>query len=291
MPRTALSIFPLTEVRNLRFQCSVPELHVHPFHQIFVLTKGGGTQTMHGETVEFKAPWVLMIPQGLAHLYLPSADSEGWSIGFTDEYLPPGSTLLVSSVFPAGGVPVTRPGTAERLCGLARILQEGETDPGGTSATVQFHVLAAFLELLHHVCQFQQPADRSLPLVDHLLFQRFTRLLDEAFRSRWDVGRFARELRCSQRKLSTLCQRIMGKSPHAALEERRMIEARRMLTQDGGSVQQIALDLGYEDPSYFAKAFRRVVGETPTDYRNQRLGLNPAGRAPQWAGNHPPATQ
>lgn len=285
MPRAALSVFPITEVRNLRFQCSEPALHAHPFHQIFVLTKGGGTQTMHGETVAFKAPWVLVIPRGQAHLYLPSADSEGWSIGFTDEYLPPGSTLLASNAFPAGGVAVAVPGIAERLCGLARILHDGEAEASVSCPTVQFHVLAAFLQLLHHACQLQQPADRSLPLADHLLFQRFTRLLDEAYRSRWEVGRFARELRCSQRKLATICQRTLGKSPHAALEERRMIEARRMLTQGADSVQQIALDLGFEDPSYFAKAFRRVVGQTPTDYRNQRLGLNPG-----WARNHPTAT-
>jgi AraC-like DNA-binding protein len=51
-----------------------------------------------------------------------------------------------------------------------------------------------------------------------------------------------------------------------------MAEARRLLVQEDGSIKQVAMDLGYEDASYFTKAFRRVVGQTPSDYRNGRVG-------------------
>ncbi|BDU77011.1 4-hydroxyphenylacetate catabolism regulatory protein HpaA [Mesoterricola sediminis] len=273
MPNASLSIFPVTEVRNLRFQCSEPALHTHPFHQVFVLTRGGGRQIMHGETVEFQAPWALVVPRGQAHLYYPTADAEGWSLGFTEEFLPAGTTLLVTNAFPPGGVALASPGVADRLCAIVKILHEGSSDASTFCPTAQFHLVAAFLQLLHQACQRQRPAEASLSQADHLLFQRFTRLMDEAYRSHWEMTRFAHELRCSQRRLGGICQRILGKSPHAALEERRMIEARRRLAHGTDSIQAIALDLGYEDPSYFAKAFRRVVGQTPTDYRNSRAGM------------------
>jgi len=51
-----------------------------------------------------------------------------------------------------------------------------------------------------------------------------------------------------------------------------MAEARRVLVQEDGCIKQVAMDLGYEDASYFAKAFSRVVGQTPSEYRNGRVG-------------------
>lgn len=47
----------------------------------------------------------------------------------------------------------------------------------------------------------------------------------------------------------------------------RIEEARRLLTQTNSSVQDIALQVGYEDPSYFSKVFKKLTGITPNRYR------------------------
>jgi AraC family transcriptional activator of pobA len=266
------SSYPVTEVRNLRFQCSQPAVHDHPFHQVFVLTQGGGSHSLDGETVEIQAPIALVVPKGRSHLFLPSAQAEGWSIGFPDGRVPCGGTLFFANAFDCHGIPISSAKVAERLCDLARLLHENHLDPEAADAAVQTHLLAAFLQILEREHRRQQPRERTLSLADHLLTERFLRLLDQACRCRWEVARFARELRCSRRKLAAVCQQALGTSIHAALEERRMLEARTLLLRSADSVQQVAMELGYEDPSYFAKAFRRVVGETPSDYRNARAG-------------------
>lgn len=119
-----------------------------------------------------------------------------------------------------------------------------------------------------------------MPQADRLLTERFLRLLDTACRSRWEAARYARELRCSRHKLFAICQQALGQPLRAALEEHRMRLACARLTQDDTGIQAIAQELGYPDPSYFTKAFRRVVGVTPTDYRNSRLGQG--APAPVW---------
>jgi AraC family transcriptional regulator len=50
----------------------------------------------------------------------------------------------------------------------------------------------------------------------------------------------------------------------------RMSLARRLLRETKKSVVDIALEVGYVDPSYFAKLFRRENGLSPSDYRRQR---------------------
>lgn len=51
------------------------------------------------------------------------------------------------------------------------------------------------------------------------------------------------------------------------LTQLRMDEARRLLTQTGRSIQEIAEQVGYDDPSYFCKVFKKSAGVTPNRFR------------------------
>ena len=46
-----------------------------------------------------------------------------------------------------------------------------------------------------------------------------------------------------------------------------MEEAKKLLLQTDYKINDIALAVGYEDTRYFAKVFRKIAGESPTDYR------------------------
>lgn len=271
MPGLAFSSFPVTEVKNLRFPCSQPSLHEHPFHQVFVLAKGGGTHCLDGETVEVQAPVVLVAPLGRRHLYMPSADAEGWSIGFTDGLVPSGGSVHFLQTIPCTGIPLSRPDVAERLCSLARLIHENHWDPALADAVLQSHLLAAFLQILAREYRGRQDLGPDRSQADRLLAERFLRLLDTACRNHWEAARYARELRCSRQKLFAVCQQALGQSLRAALEEHRMRLACALLVEAEAGIQEIAQTLGYPDPSYFSKAFRRVVGVCPSDYRNSRL--------------------
>ena len=49
----------------------------------------------------------------------------------------------------------------------------------------------------------------------------------------------------------------------------RMDAAKRLLRETKRSVVEIALDVGYANPSHFAQLFRRETGLAPSDYRRQ----------------------
>jgi AraC-like DNA-binding protein len=52
----------------------------------------------------------------------------------------------------------------------------------------------------------------------------------------------------------------------------RLEEAKQMLETDDAPVEAIALEVGYEDASFFNRLFRRKVGLTPAQYR-RRFGF------------------
>jgi len=55
--------------------------------------------------------------------------------------------------------------------------------------------------------------------------------------------------------------------PHRYLTNRRIERAKSLLAARKLSVTEIALDVGFSELSSFTSAFRKVTGETPTDYR------------------------
>ncbi|HEX7689533.1 MAG TPA: AraC family transcriptional regulator [Burkholderiaceae bacterium] len=65
-------------------------------------------------------------------------------------------------------------------------------------------------------------------------------------------------------------QRTMGAPPHRWLRALRMKEARRLLADPRLSVLEVALSVGYETPSAFARAFRAAEGLNPADFRRRR---------------------
>jgi AraC family transcriptional regulator len=61
-----------------------------------------------------------------------------------------------------------------------------------------------------------------------------------------------------------------GVPPHRYHMARRMDRARRLLRTPALSVTQIGIQVGFRESSSFTKAFRRVTGLTPTEYRRHR---------------------
>ena len=66
-----------------------------------------------------------------------------------------------------------------------------------------------------------------------------------------------------------LFTQYFGQSFVSFLTDYRIGIAKERLLESGANVKQVGRSVGYADSNYFAKVFRRVVGESPTDYRNR----------------------
>jgi AraC family transcriptional regulator len=60
-----------------------------------------------------------------------------------------------------------------------------------------------------------------------------------------------------------------GLSPHAWLRQHRLEQAMNMLRDTDVSVVSVAAALGYSSQTAFAAAFRKLTGETPSDWRKR----------------------
>ena len=88
----------------------------------------------------------------------------------------------------------------------------------------------------------------------------------------WSARDYATRLNVTTGHLSRLTRAATGQGAAAYIEGRVMAEASRLLAFTQLSVAEIGYRLGYADPSYFTKRFRKAQGEAPSDYRARFVG-------------------
>ncbi len=79
----------------------------------------------------------------------------------------------------------------------------------------------------------------------------------------------ARNLAISKNYLCKIFHDSTGKTPIEYLIDLRMETARKRLTQSNDTVSEIAKTVGYRDPLYFSKEFRKKYGRSPVQYRKE----------------------
>jgi len=96
---------------------------------------------------------------------------------------------------------------------------------------------------------------------------RFRELVERQAPERHRVEDYARELAVSPGHLNALSRRFLGASAKEVIQERLAVGARRLLLYSDESAARIGRALGFKDPSYFSRFFRRATGRSPSAFR------------------------
>jgi AraC family transcriptional activator of pobA len=103
------------------------------------------------------------------------------------------------------------------------------------------------------------------------LLGQYLRLVEAHYREHLSVEDFAARLNVSSLQLNQLCRALSGQTALQVVHQRLLLEARRNLLYTRMSIGQLSDSLGFTDPTYFARFFKRLSGQTPNGYR--RVGV------------------
>jgi AraC-like DNA-binding protein len=107
----------------------------------------------------------------------------------------------------------------------------------------------------------------SPPRTPHPVVLRYREMVESNAARQHQVSHYAGQLALTPGHLNALCKRHLGRTAKAIIEDRLSVEARRSLLYSDHSIEQIGYDLGFKDPSYFARFFRRTSGKAPSAFR------------------------
>lgn len=83
------------------------------------------------------------------------------------------------------------------------------------------------------------------------------------------VSDYARELGYSARTISRACQEVTGQTAKRVLDERLVLESKRLLVHTDATAASIGTHLGFSEPTNFTKFFARYAGVTPGEFRHR----------------------
>ena len=247
-----------------------PHSHVELCH-IFLATSGGGRLRADGQEIDFTAPCLLFVPATTVHGFQWFADSTGTVLTMANRYVDDLSNQdeFLENAFNHPRI-VKLAGAdlraVEQL--MATLMRELSWSAPGHRAAVNSAVLSLLVFALRRTNMETRPATRPGPQAT--VVARLRERIEQRFRLRETVKDYAKALGISESALRVACAKIAGASPMQMLDQRSLLEARRLLLYSNLSVAEIAYGLGFSDPAYFSRFFSNNVAASPSAYRNSR---------------------
>ncbi|MEM7377961.1 MAG: helix-turn-helix domain-containing protein [Pseudomonadota bacterium] len=95
----------------------------------------------------------------------------------------------------------------------------------------------------------------------------FETLIEQRYRSQQPLTAYCELLGVTERALRRATHRVHGQTPLQMIHARTVVEAKRLLRFTHVSVADIGAALGFDDPAYFNRFFKKAVGDSPRAWR------------------------
>ncbi len=216
-------------------------------------------------------PAILIITPGQVHHILESSYLSGWAISFDPVLMDEGLRYVYeeSMSWPLsidkGGVLFWQ--TESLMMLINQVISTKDTGRFGIQAT--HHLLSALLNTIVMASSGPLPSNKEKENRGNIIEQNFKRLLRDHYKDWKQPSRYASELSVSVSHLNDTIKEITGKSISLHIQQRSILEAKRLLHSSNLSIKEVSYEVGYEDPVYFGKLFRKIAGYSPLQFRSK----------------------
>jgi AraC-like DNA-binding protein len=129
-----------------------------------------------------------------------------------------------------------------------------------------------FVQVIRTYLAYEEPSKTGwLGALSHPQIGAALKAMHEQIEHSWSVAALASEVGMSRSAFALRFKQVVGESPLEYLTHWRMYKASRLLREGDRKLIEIANAVGYDSDAAFNKAFKRVLGVTPGEYRQKRL--------------------
>jgi AraC-like DNA-binding protein len=272
--RRQFEIFSLQDYVEKHFEHS-SKPHLHSFFQIIWFTKGNGNHFVDFKEYEVKPNTIFFINKSQVHYFDSSKNYDGILLHFNESFLVQHENdidiFLKYNIFnnqhyqPFCSIAKQ---TADLLNTIILQIKDelNKQNPFGHRELLR-HFLKAFLIQIERQKRDNNDTQLITTNEKHIQFLRFIELVELNYKKGFSVSEYATLLNISTKTLTDLTNKIVFRTPSLLIHERVILEAQRLLSHSSLNVNQIGYQLGFDDPSYFVKYFKKHTNSSPTDFR------------------------
>jgi len=258
------------------------ELLVNPhrtnFYQIFLFENCQPTHLVDFEPIKIEPYSLLFINKDRVHQFDQLLNYDGKLIVFTEDFFCKTETdikflrssILFNDLADQPTIKLNKSDFEKYINICENITEELLLPTDNAQHTLLKNLLHNFLLLAEREKRKKGFAEikKSADLDYTLLFRD---LLETNFTKLKAVNDYAQLIFISKKRLGQATSKILGKSPKEIITDRILLEAKRLLVHTNLSIKEIGQELGFEDPAYFVRYFKKNTETTPVEFRETYL--------------------
>lgn len=267
---------------------NVPPAHSHEFIELVYVVKGEAKHVFEGQSYQIQTNDVFIINPGEVHtfqiekgkkidiincLFLPNLIQDSWlkDLGVSQSmdyfYIHP----FLDSRERFHHLLNLKGDYTERLHSLLEGMMYEYTREGSCFSTLirlQLVELLILLSRIYNEQRIQQPHS-SVNDSNRLLVRRVCGYLSRNYDQKISIPSLCKLFTISPRHLNRLFKEETNQTVVEMLQNIRIEKAKKFLMETNDKVIDIAIRVGYDDPAFFSRLFRREVNCSPGQFREQ----------------------
>lgn len=262
-----------------KLKSTLPYPHRHDFYHIAWVVKGHGHHIIDSVRYDVKPNTLFFMAPGQVHDFVLSEDATGFTLNFSPEFF----TFKTHSRQSLTDIPIYDFGShnnalyidqphADSLRAIVDAITEEYAAEQNGYEDVIWSYLRIFLMKVSRMAAPNAAVDLSSRSL--LLSRRFKSALEKNFSTINETGQYARLLKVTERALNEATRQALGHTAAQLIRERVMLEAKRLLLHSEISVAEISDRLGFDDPAYFSRCFKKHTSRSPIEFRQSLAVLN-----------------
>lgn len=246
--------------------------HRHSFYTIIWSTTARGSHIIDFKTYSMEPGNIFYVNPGQVHQLLTEPEPEGYALLFTDEFL---AMSGISAAFindlkvfnQCDENPPLMPG--REVQDKLKILVRGMQDICREDRLYKYEAIGAYLKLFLIECNLSYQSSGNNPSShgSSSVLRRFKELVEAGYSRHHKVNEYAEMLVISANYLNDTVKKYLGKTAKEYIQDRIILEAKRLILFSDRSSKEIAYELGFEDPSHFSKFFKNREGVSIAEFK------------------------
>jgi AraC-like DNA-binding protein/mannose-6-phosphate isomerase-like protein (cupin superfamily) len=242
----------------------------HDRHTFHLLEKGTITIEIDFQKYEMKSPSVIYMHPNQVHRIITFENVSVSSLGINNVNLNPEYLTLLEYITPAKPLYLSEEtfSIISESVSLSLKFSERKNDKlyhsllkDSCNALVAF-VVSQYLEQSKSIDKFSR---------FEIVTKAFNEILEPNYTTAKRPTEYAKKLNISTPYLNECVKNTTGHSVSYHIQQRIILEAKRLLYHSDKSVKEIAIELGYDDYHYFSRLFTKATGITALSFRNKNL--------------------
>ena len=264
-----LEIIPLERIINFSNEKGY-NAHNLNFYQIIIITEGRGVHEVDFETIAYSENTIIPVAMGQVQRFSNNPNLKGYAVLFTPDFLLKNEldfhylynfTIFLHSINPKSHI-----ANKEVYTLLQEMITEQQKGIAFETVEYQRNLLKNFLIQIER----NKRGRTEIICNDSLnIYMKFRKILEENITYKVRVTDICKQLNISTKQLNTALKTQINCTAKKYIEDRLILEIKRLLVYSSLTIKEIAYKIGFEDPTNFTKYFKTRVNILPTDYQKQ----------------------